>query len=245
MALASSPSWTIVEQQIGPHHARPITLQQLYDEIQQLYDKIQQRMDEGADQWKKRRKQRKETARSQAWKTSKLHSLQQEHAIQYNQVRKRLNNVIEHAPEETVKRMCSAILHAWEEAVLEESKSGESFALYGFPPKTEHQLVPENRIHEGRNPRPWTGETRSQEAGNLYIIEVDQNPFEVAMDEDFYAIPLPLNMALRLAFDVTHQRFFTEHQEMKQPDNPECRRIYLGIALAAHASYGREGREDE
>ena len=75
--------------------------------------------------------------------------------------------------------MCSAILHAWEEEVLEESKTGEAFALYGFPTKTVYQLVPENRIHEGRNPRPWTGEGSEKVQGNFYVIDVDQNPFEV------------------------------------------------------------------
>jgi tetratricopeptide (TPR) repeat protein len=229
----------IVEQQSGPHHTHTIA-------FQQLYDKIQQRIDEGLGQSKKRRKQRNETARSQAWKADKLRSLQQEHDIQYNQVQKRLSKLIERAPQEIIKHMCSSILHAWKEAVLEESKSGEAFALYGLPPKTTvFQLVPESRISEGRNPRHWTGEGSEQGAGNLYVIEVDQNPFEVAMDDDFYATPLPLNMALRQAFDVTHQRFFTENTEMKEPDNPECRRIYLGIALAAQARYSREEREGE
>ncbi len=78
--------------------------------------------------------------------------------------------------------------------------------------------------------------------GNFYIIDVDQNPFEVALDneEDFYSWQLPLNMALQQAFDVTNQRFFTEDGGMKQPDNPECRRIYRGIVSAMLALSKRD-----
>jgi len=50
-------------------------------------------------------------------------------------------------------------------------------------------------------------------------------------------------MALRQAFDVTHQRFFTEDGEMKQPDNPECRRIYQGIVSATRALHLRRDIE--
>jgi hypothetical protein len=71
-------------------------------------------------------------------------------------------------------------------------------------------------------------------------LTVDQNPFEVALDDDFYSAPLPLNMALRQAFEVTHQRFFTEDGDMKQPDNPECRRIYWGIVSAKRALHNRK-----
>ena len=177
------------------------------------------------------------TRKHKRGKTQPL-SLKQEHDIQYNLVHKRLSDIVERASED-IKEMCSLVLHAWEEAVLEESKTGEAFALYGLPPKTIYQLVPENRIHEGRNPRPRTGEGNEQVKGNFYVIDVDQNPFEVALDDEFYSAPLPLNMALRQAFDVTHQRFFSKNGEMKQPDNPECRRIYLGIALATHALYIR------
>jgi tetratricopeptide (TPR) repeat protein/transcriptional regulator with XRE-family HTH domain len=218
-------------QQGGPHHADTIAIQQLYDQIQQKMNK-----QSGPS---KRGKHKKKTARSHTWKQEKPRSLQQEHDIQYRMVQKRLSQLIEQAPEEITKQMCSTILHAWEEAVAEESTSGEAFVLYGFPSQTSLQLVPENRLHEGRNPRPWTGEGSEQETERWYAIEVDQNPFELAMDEDFYAAPLPLNMALRLAFDVTRQRFFTEHEEMKQPDNPECRRIYVGMALAAQSLYSR------
>ncbi len=161
-------------------------------------------------------------------------SLQQEHDLQYNLVHKHLSEFVERASE-NIQEMCSLVLHEWEEAVLEESKTGEAFALYGLPPKTVYQLVPENRIREGRNPRPWTGEGIVQVEENLYVIDVEQNPFEVALDDDFYSAPLPLNMALRQAFDVTHERFFTEDGDMKQPDNPECRRIYQGIILATRA----------
>ncbi len=169
---------------------------------------------------------------------------QQEHDIQYKLVHERLSDLVERAPG-NIKGMCSVILHEWEEAVLEESKTSEAFALYGLPPKTISQLVPENRVHEGRNPRPWTGEGSEQVKGNFYIIDVDQNPFEVALDEeeDFYSWPLPLNMALRQAFDVTHQRFFTEDGWMKQPDNPVCRRIYRGILAATLALSKRGERE--
>jgi hypothetical protein len=73
----------------------------------------------------------------------------------------------------------------------------------------------------------------------LYVIDVDQNPFEVALDDDFYSTPLPLNMALRQAFDVTYQRFFTKDGKMKQPDNPECRRIGQGLLSATRARYVR------
>jgi tetratricopeptide (TPR) repeat protein len=98
-------------------------------------------------------------------------SLQQEHDLQYNLVHKRLSEFVEHASE-NMKEMCSLVLREWEEAVLEESKTGEAFALYGLPPKTVYQLVPENCIHEGRNPRPWTGEGSQQVKGNLYVIDV-------------------------------------------------------------------------
>ncbi len=136
------------------------------------------------------------------------------------------------------------VLHEWEEVVLEESKTGEAFALYGLPPKTVYQLVPESRLHEGRNPRPWTGEGSEQVEGNLYVIDVDQNAFEVALDDDFYSAPLPLNMALRQAFDVTHQRFFTRDGDMKQPSNPECRRIYWRIVSATRALHMRREIEN-
>jgi tetratricopeptide (TPR) repeat protein len=170
-------------------------------------------------------------------------SLQQEHDLQYTLVQKRLNEFVERASED-IKEMCSLVLHEWEEVVLEESKTGEAFALYGLPPKIVYQLVPENRLHEGRNPRPWTGEGSEQVEGNLYVIDVDQNPFEVALDDDFYSAPLPLNMALRQAFDVTHQRFFTRDGDMKQPSNPECRRIYWGIVSATRALHMRREIEN-
>jgi tetratricopeptide (TPR) repeat protein len=169
-------------------------------------------------------------------------SLQEEHDLQYKLVQKRLSDLVERTPEH-IKGMSSQVLHEWEEAVLDESKTGEAFALYGLPPKTVYQLVPENRKHEGRNPRPWTGEGSEQLKGKFYVIDVDQNPFEVALDDDFYSAPLPLNMALRQAFDVTHQRFFTEDGEMKQPDNPECRRIHQGIVSATLAVHMRRDRE--
>jgi|GEM_PF-269931 len=174
-----------------------------------------------------------EEARGQGQERARNHTLQQEHDIQYKLVHKRLSDLVERAPG-NIKGMCSVILHEWEEAVLEESKTDEAFALYGLPSKTISQLVPESRVHEGRNPRPWTGEGSEQVKGDFYIIDVDQNPFEVALDEeeDFYSWPLPLNMALRQAFDVTNQRFFSEDGWMKQPDNPECRRIYRGIVSA-------------
>jgi len=177
-----------------------------------------------------------EEARAQGQERAGNQTLQQEHDIQYKLVHERLSGLVEYAAGD-IKGMCSVILHEWEEAVLEESQTGEAFALYGLPPKTISQLVPENRVHEGRNPRPWTGEESEWVKESLYVIDVDQNPFEVALDEeeDFYSWPLPLNMAFRQAFDVTHQRFFTEGGEMKQLDNPECRRIYRGIGSAALA----------
>src|SRR6266849_6232910 len=134
-------------------------------------------------------------ARKQKKAKAKPLSLKEEHDTQYKLVHKRLSDIVESASE-NLKEMCSLVLHTWEEEVLEESKTGEAFVLYGFPPKTEYQLVPENRIHEGRNPRPWTGEGSEQVKGNFYVIDVDQDPFEVALDDDFYALPLPLNMAL-------------------------------------------------
>lgn len=155
---------------------------------------------------------------------------------------KRLSELVERTPEQ-IKGISSQVLHEWEEAVLEESKTGEAFALYGLFPKTVYQLVPENRRHEGRNPRPWTGEGSEQLKGKFYVIDVDQNPFEVALDDAFYSAPLPLNMALRQAFDVTNQRFFTEDGEMKQPGNPECRRIHQGIVSATLAIHMRGDRE--
>ena len=111
-------------------------------------------------------------------------SLEQEHDLQYNLVHKRPSELVERASED-IKKMCSLILHSWEEAVLEESKTGEAFAIYGLPRKTVSQLVPENRIHEGHNPRLWTGEGSEQVEGSLYDIDVDQNPFEIALDDDF------------------------------------------------------------
>jgi len=42
----------------------------------------------------------------------------------------------------------------------------------------------------------FTGEGSESIREKLYIIEVDQNPFEVAIDDDFYSVPLPLNVAL-------------------------------------------------
>jgi tetratricopeptide (TPR) repeat protein len=178
--------------------------------------------------------QEKELAQNQKQRKTQPLSLQQEHDIQYNHVHKRLSDLVERAPEH-LKGMGSTVLHAWEEAVSEESKTGEAFALYGLPPKTEYQLVTESRIHEGRNPRPWTGEGSRQGKGNFYLIDVDQNPFEIALDDDFYSAPLPINVALRQAFDVTHQRFFRKDGGMKQPDNLECRRIYRGIASTTYA----------
>jgi tetratricopeptide (TPR) repeat protein len=222
----------IVEQKFGPHHSRTIALQQLYEVIRREMDGKQ------GQSRKKRGGQRNGTTWKQEWKKAQPLSLQQEHDIQYNLVHKRLSNLVERASQD-IKQMCSSVLHAWEEAVLEESKAGEAFALYGLPSKTVSQLVSENRIHEGRNPRPWTGAGHGQRKGDYYIIDVDQNPFEVALDDDFYSLLLPLNMALRQAFDVTHQRFFSKNGEMKQSGNPECRRIYLGIALATHALYIR------
>lgn len=165
-------------------------------------------------------------------------SLEQEHDLQYNLVHKRLSELVEQASEDT-RDMCSLVLQSWEETVLEESKTGEAFALYGLPPRTVAQLVPENRIHEGHNPRPWTGEGSEQVEGSLYVIDVDQNPFEVALDDDYYSTFLPLNVALRQAFEVTNERFFMEDGEIKQPDNPECRRIYQGIVSATHALHLR------
>ena len=161
-------------------------------------------------------------------------SLQQEHDIQYKRVHKHLSDIIESSPGDT-KEMFSLVLHAWEEEVLEESKANEAFALYGFPSKTRYQLVPENRIHEGRNPRPWTGEGSEKVQKTLYVIDIDQNPFEV--DDDTYNTPLPLNKALKQALAVTNQRFFTEDGRMKQPTNPECRRIYQGLLAAARARH--------
>lgn len=163
-------------------------------------------------------------------------SLKQEHEIQYKLVHKRLSDVVDRAPD-NLREMCSLVLHAWEEAVMEESKAGEAFTLYGLPPKTVYQIVPENRIHEGRNPRPWTGEGSEQVKGDFYVIDVDQNPFEVSLDDDFYSAPLPLNMALQKAWDVTHERFFTNDGHMKQPNNPECRRIYQGVFSATRNRY--------
>jgi tetratricopeptide (TPR) repeat protein len=183
-------------------------------------------------------------ARGQGQERTGDQTLQQEHDIQYKLVHERLSDLVERAPG-NIKGMCSVILREWEEAVLEESKTGEAFALYGLPPKTISQLVPENRLHEGRNPRPWTGEGSEQVKGNFFIIDVDQDPFEIALDEeeDFYSWPLPLNMGLRQAFDVNHQRFFTEDGWMKQPDNPECRRMYRGILAATLALAKRGERE--
>jgi len=197
----------IVAQKFGPHHSRMIALQH-------LYEVIQREMDVGQRQSRKKRGgQRKGTTRKQKWGKTQPLSLKQEHDIQYNLVHKRLSDLVKRASED-IKQMCFSMLHAWEEAVLEESKAGEAFALYGLPPKTGHQLVPENRTHEGRNPQPWTGAGSEQEKGDFYVIDVDQNPFEVALDDDFYSLLLPINMALRQAFDVTQQRFFSKDGEM-------------------------------
>jgi hypothetical protein len=212
----------IVERTPGPQHPQAQAYHQFYGVIlREMGREEEAKLEEALGQGQER---------------TGNQTLQQEHDIQYQLVHERLSDLVEGAPG-NIKGMCSVILHKWEEAVLEESKTGEAFALYGLPPKTISQLVPENRVHEGRNPRPWTGEGSEQVKGNFYIIDVDQNPFEVALDdeEDFYSWPLPLNMALRQAFDVTHQRFFTEDGWMKQPDNPECRRMYRGILAATLA----------
>ncbi len=181
-------------------------------------------------------------ARAQGQEKAGNQTLQQEHALQYQLVHERLSDLVERAAD-NIKGACSQILQEWEAAVLEESQAGEAFALYGLPPRTVSQLVPENRLHEGRNPRPWTGEGSERRKKKLYMIDVDQNPFDVAIDDGFYSIFLPLNMALGQAWMVTHQRFFTEEGSMKQPGNPECRRIHQGIVSATYARSLREARE--
>jgi tetratricopeptide (TPR) repeat protein len=220
----------IVERTLGPQHPQTRAYYQFYGTILREI-----RREEEA---------KLEETRSQGQVRAGNQTLQQEHDIQYKLVHERLSDLFERAAD-NIKGMCSVILHEWEETVWEESKTGEAFALYGLPPKTISQLVPENRVHEGRNPRPWTGEGSEQVKGNFFIIDVDQDPFEIAFDEeeDFYSWQLPLNMGLRQAFDVTHQRFFTEDGWMKQPDNPECRRLYRGILAATLALAKRGERE--
>jgi tetratricopeptide (TPR) repeat protein len=220
----------IVERTLGPQHPQARTYHRFYGVILHAMGREEEaKLAEGRGQGQER-----------AWNQT----LQQEHDIQHKLVHECLSDLVECAPD-NIRGMCSQILQEWEEAVLEESQIGEAFALYGLPPKTISQLVPEDRVHEGRNPRPWTGEGSEQVKGNFYIIDVDQNPFEFALEEeeDFYSWPLPLNMALRRAFDVTHQRFFTEDGWMKQPDNPECRRMYRGIVSATIALSQRGERE--
>jgi Tetratricopeptide repeat len=222
----------IVERTLGPHHPQTRAFHRVYGVILREMGREAEAILEDA------RGQGKGRTRTQKRRKTQPLSLQQEHDRQYKLVHKRLSNLVERAPE-NIKQMCSLVLHEWEKAVLEESKAGEAFALYGLPPKTVSQLVPENRIYEGRNPRPWTGEGSERIKENLCVIDVDQDPFEVALDDDYYSLLLPLNMALRQAFAVTHQRFFTKDGEMKQPDNPECRRIYQGIVSATHALHMR------
>lgn len=175
-------------------------------------------------------------------------SLEQEHDIQYNLVHKRLSDLIEAAPTSVVKEMALSALRAWEEAVSEDSEKGEAFALYGFPSKkVAYELVLERDIHkhEGRNPQPVTYETGPL-AGrdDLYSIEVDQDPFEIAISDDFYSVPSPLNTALWQAYQVTGERFFTEDGKVKQPDNPECLRIRDGLLAATRARYVREEMDE-
>lgn len=168
-------------------------------------------------------------------------SLQEEHDHQYKLVHKRLSELVENAP---VKQPVSKMLQEWEEAVLEEGKTGEAFVLYGLPPKTVlHQIVPENRIHEGRNPRLWTGEGSEQVKGKLYVIDVDQDPFEIAIGDD-YDMPSPLNMALKHAWEITSQRFFTQDGDLKQPNNPECKRIAQGLLAATLERYTQEEMQE-
>jgi len=220
----------IVERILGPQHPQTRASHQFYGVI------LREMGREGEAKLEETRSQGQESAWNQ--------TLQQEHDIQYQLVYERLSHLIEHAPG-NIKEMCSQLLREWEEAVSEESQTGEVFALYGLPPKTISQFIPESRAQEGHNPRPWTGEGSEQMKEDGYIIDVDQNPFELAVDEeeDFYSWPLPLNMAIRQAFDVTHQRFFMEEGGMKQPDNPECRRIYRGILAATLALAKRGERE--
>ena len=219
----------VIAQKFGPHHSQTIVLQQLYEFLKQ---------ERGLKQ-RQSRKKRGGQRKKQKQRRTQLLSLEQEHTIQYNLVHKRLGNLVDRAPED-IKEMCSLMLQAWEEVILEESKTGEAFALYGFPPKKISQLVSENRIHEGRNPRLWTSEGSKQVKGNFYIIDVDQSPFEVALDDDFYSAPIPLNTALQQAFIVTQQRFFAKNGQMKQQHNPECRRIYEGIISATQAIHMKE-----
>ncbi len=220
----------IVERTLGPQHPQTQAYHRFYGVILREMGREEEA--------------KLEEARGQGQEKTGNQTLQQEHDIQYKLVHERLSDLVERAPG-NIKGMCSQILHEWEAAVLKESQTGEAFALYGLPPKTISRFVPEDSVHEGRNPRSWTSEGNEQVKGNFYIIDVDQNPFEVALDaeEDFYSWPLPLNMALRQAFDVTHQRFFTEDGGMKQPDNPECRRIYRGIGSAALVLSKRGERE--
>jgi tetratricopeptide (TPR) repeat protein len=220
----------IVERTLGPQHPQTRVAHRFYGTILRAMGR------EEEAKLEEERSQRQEIAGDQ--------TLQEEHALQYKLVHERLSELVERAPAE-IKGMCSQILHVWEEAVVEESQTGEAFVLYGLPPKTITQLVPENHLDEGRNSRPWTDEGYEQSKENFDINDVDQNPFEVALDdeEDFYSWPLPLNLALQQAFDVTHQRFFTEESWMKQPDNPECRRIYRGILAATLALAKRGERE--
>jgi tetratricopeptide (TPR) repeat protein/transcriptional regulator with XRE-family HTH domain len=219
----------IVERILGPQHSQTQASHRFYGAILRAMGREEEA--------------KLEEARSQGQERAGSQTLQQEHALQYQLVHERLSDLVERAAD-NIKGMCSQILQEWEEAVLAESQTDEAFALYGLPPKTISQLVPENRVHEGRNPRLWTGEGSERIKESLYVIDVDQNPFEVALDEgDSYSWPLPLNMALRQAFDVTDQRFFREGGGMKQPDNPECRRIYRGILAAALALAKRGERE--
>lgn len=220
----------IVEHTLGPQHPQTRVAHRFYGTI--------------LHEMGREEEAKLEEASSQGQERAGNQTPEQEHALQYKLVRERLSDLVERAPAD-IKGMCSQILHEWEEAVLEESQTAEAFALYGLPPKTISQLVPENHLDEGRNPRPWSDEGSEQVKENFDIIDVDQNPFEVALDEeeDFYSWPLPLNMALQQAFDVTHQRFFTEEGWMKQPDNPECKRIYRGILAATIALAKRGDRE--
>jgi tetratricopeptide (TPR) repeat protein len=226
----------VAERTLGPHHPQTNAFHRVYEAILREMGREAEAIqgvvwDQGQGL----------THTQKRGKTQPL-SLQQEHDRQYKLVHKRLSKLVERAPE-NIKQMCSEVLREWEEAVEEEPKAGEAFALYGLPPKIVYQLVPENRIPEGRNPRPWTAEGSEQIKGNLYVIDVDQDPFEVALDDDFYSFPLPLNMALKQASAVTHQRFFTKEGSMKQPNNPESRRIYEGIASATYALYMRRKQE--
>jgi tetratricopeptide (TPR) repeat protein len=217
----------ILERTVGPQHPQARANHRLYAVTLR--------------EMRREQEARLEEARAEGHERAVDQTLQQEHALQYQLVHERLSNLVESAAD-NLKGMCAQILQEWEEAVVEESHTGEAFALYGLPPRTVSHLVPENRLHEGRNPRPWTGEGSERVEEKLYVIGVDQNPFDMAIDDGFYSVILPLNMALWQAWGVTRQRFFTEEGGMKQPDNPECRRIHRGLVSATYARHIREER---